>query len=47
MAADDHTAQFNGQRMTSGNRLFEVDRWLVEVECQRLEVGCCLVEGGW
>ena len=32
--------------MTSGNRLLEVDPWLVEVECQRLEVGCCLMEGG-
>ena len=32
--------------MASGNRLLEVDRWLVEVGCQRLEVGCCLMEGG-
>ena len=32
--------------MTSGNRLLEVDPWLVEVGCQRLEVGYCLMEGG-
>ena len=32
--------------MASGNRLLEVDRWLVEDGCQRLEVGCCLMEGG-
>ena len=30
--------------MTNGNRLLEVDHWLVEVGCQRLEVGCSLME---
>ena len=33
--------------MTSGNRLLEVDHWLVEVGYQWLEVGCCLMEGGY